>query len=316
MKELCKRWWKFSARSPFGQFGSILGLRLAEDGGSVEIINADRASATVYAKVPRWCVNQNTGNLKLDAAVALFDEISTYSGMCNWDKKGRPGVSVSLSAKRLGLQRLEPDDGIIVKTTYKKAGKTLGFLNVDIFHEKEPGKVMVRGQHVKFLPMGIGTSILTSHLRNYPGSPFVKGFMSVLATYPMHDVIRLGESLGHDVLNLEDVRTEPTETGSIVSTGNFELTKLYGNPIGNLHGGCSAMLSSLIAKHAAQKYLEKKDIELEQINVNLLSGIPTKKGAVTLSAKILEDFDDKDVALTEAVIKYRDSTAVDCLMVW
>jgi hypothetical protein len=111
--------WKYSARSKAGTFGRLLGLHPREDGGLLDIreITSDRS---VIATVIRpWCCRSD-GRLCLSAAVALFDEISTYGGTVVWDRSARPGVSIQLAARANSVLDVGSGDTVVVTTHLQK----------------------------------------------------------------------------------------------------------------------------------------------------------------------------------------------------
>ena len=59
----------------------------------------------VVTRIPKWCCEYTTENEKnisgpvsTGALIAMFDEVSTYAGAVLWDRIGRPGLSILLSA--------------------------------------------------------------------------------------------------------------------------------------------------------------------------------------------------------------------------
>lgn len=92
--------WHFSSKSRDGWFGHLLGLRLPRFGGRLDIRDVGPESSEIAATVPPWLCNAD-GRVCLAAAVALFDEISTFGGVVPWDHRWRPGASVQLSAQAL-----------------------------------------------------------------------------------------------------------------------------------------------------------------------------------------------------------------------
>jgi acyl-coenzyme A thioesterase PaaI-like protein len=84
------------------------------------------------------------------ALLAVFDELSTYALMTR-DKTCRGGVSIQLSA-----EILEPcvvDDQVKFNLKVDKAGKSIGFCSMEVLDAN--GRVIGRGKHIKFMPMGV-----------------------------------------------------------------------------------------------------------------------------------------------------------------
>lgn len=112
LKSQISRWWRFSSRSGGGRFGSALGLQLSEDGGHLSIQQVNHKESTLVLRyLPDWFF-KDENELHLGAVVAVFDEVSTYAGTTVWDKNGRPGVSVQLSAQKKAPLRVDRYAGI------------------------------------------------------------------------------------------------------------------------------------------------------------------------------------------------------------
>ena len=112
LKSQISRWWKFSARSGGGRFGSALGLQLSEDGGHLSIQQINHMESTLVLRyLPDWFF-KDENELHLGAVVAVFDEVSTYAGTTVWDNHGRPGVSVQLAAQKKAPLRVDRYAGI------------------------------------------------------------------------------------------------------------------------------------------------------------------------------------------------------------
>jgi len=130
--------WLFAARNP-NYFSGLLELRLQRDGGALDLdavpTPLDERESRVTLDLPDWMCYGPGRTLTLAGAAALVDEASTFGGMCLWDSGFRPGVSCSLE-----LEATAPEGGIAltssnratVVTRLRKAGRTLGFLDVEV----------------------------------------------------------------------------------------------------------------------------------------------------------------------------------------
>mmetsp|Transcript_887 Transcript_887/g.1081 ORF Transcript_887/g.1081 Transcript_887/m.1081 type:complete len:316 (+) Transcript_887:121-1068(+) len=314
MKSICRNWWQFSARSRFGHFGSYLGLRLEEDGGGLKVLDIDKRKSQVYTKVPQWCFNEQSGELYVSAALALFDEISTYSGVCSWDRQGRPGVSISLSAKRLQPLILGKDRGAIVTTKFRKIGRTVGFADIVVSSAEKPEEKLLVGQHVKFLPMGFGVSAATSHLRNYPNSPITTALMKLIHTQPIQETNCAKKTNRSQIFNLQNVRNSVDEEGFFLTEADLALSTLHANPIGNLHGGAAGMVSAMVSELAIQGCTDTEHVQLDHISVSLLSPTPVNKKNVTVQANACKDSNGN--AVSEAIISQHGNPTVTSVMTW
>lgn len=137
------------------------------------------------------------------AAMALFDELSSYHLMLN-DQTARPGVSVQLSTEL--FSRCEANNEVVLTTRIDKIGKYIGFCSMEI-HDSS-GDLVARGRHLKFMVMGTVWDFLmspavlpftlslysffTSHsLGQLLARTFVKGFASTVDT-PMRQRVTEG----------------------------------------------------------------------------------------------------------------------------
>lgn len=92
------------------------------------------------------------------AILALFDECSTYS-LIYKDRNRRSGVSVHLSTEI--VENCGADKKTYVKCTSDKIGKALGFCTMEL-RTQDSNRLLARGKHVKYLPMGWFYNVLTS----------------------------------------------------------------------------------------------------------------------------------------------------------
>ncbi|XP_011315256.1 acyl-coenzyme A thioesterase 13 [Fopius arisanus] len=86
----------------------------------------------------------SAGTLHGGCSATIIDCISSYALMT---KSGFPGVSVDLNVSF--LKSAVPGEVITVDAKTVKAGRTLAFLEVEMF--KKGGAIVARGQHTKFI---------------------------------------------------------------------------------------------------------------------------------------------------------------------
>ena len=138
-------------------FSKTLGTEIAE------LLHADHNDGVVFTmKVPeRICLlggKEEPGPyLPVSSAIAIFDDLSTYSFLVK-DKKYRSGVSVVLSAEL--LRNVSPGTEIRIVSKVSKIGRSIGFSDMFMYNEKE--ELVARGYHTKYLPMGTAWDIIAS----------------------------------------------------------------------------------------------------------------------------------------------------------
>ena len=93
----------------------------------------------------------------VSAALAVFDELSTYSFMLA-DKNHRSGVSIHLSTEM--MKDISPGEKLLVNTRADKIGKTVGFCSMVM--KNSSGELVAEGKHIKYLPMGVLWDIFSS----------------------------------------------------------------------------------------------------------------------------------------------------------
>ena len=144
-------------RAKKGGFGSFLAALEGDDTKWSE-----PTSKSVELSLPiaaRWFRSaagdgDRAATLPLAVILALFDEVSTI-GMMQHDKSHRAGVSVLLSTSVDGDQHARYDalaagERVTVSSRSRRIGRTLGFCDCTL--TDRDGVVLVRGEHVKFMP--------------------------------------------------------------------------------------------------------------------------------------------------------------------
>lgn len=126
----------------FPKAGCILNTELTNDNHTV----------FSYIIPSSLCINNYESNqFTASGALAVLDELSTYSLMLK-DKNSRSGVSVHFNVNIHNI--CKANDSVIVISTADKIGKTLGFCSMKIYSNDTEGKLLVSGNHIKYLPGG------------------------------------------------------------------------------------------------------------------------------------------------------------------
>lgn len=138
------------SRTGFGEWIGML------DNHAIAAVSSDEVEMHIQSLPARWCADASSP-LSLAVVLALFDEVSTM-GLMQHDKSHRAGVSVLLAG---AVDKNERDrfDGLTagsaakltVRSRSRRIGRTLGFCDVTLSVD---GVVVVRGEHVKFMPVG------------------------------------------------------------------------------------------------------------------------------------------------------------------
>jgi acyl-coenzyme A thioesterase PaaI-like protein len=216
------------------------------------------------------------GTLPATSAVAILDELSTF-GMMMFDQNHRPGKSIHLTTEIVG--HIPADSKIKVETETAKIGLTLGFCNMKIYTIE--GELVARGQHIKYMPMGLGWDIFTHKwLVNMSLKLLESGFFGT----------KVGKMLGGSFFDVaEDLDKFDTSITSIKFAEVFEKFQLQKvdsedikelkllnnldkneifsffvkpdmiNVVGDLHGGCVAMICEQASVLTLENLLRKQE---------------------------------------------------------
>ncbi|KAJ1456902.1 hypothetical protein M885DRAFT_563514 [Pelagophyceae sp. CCMP2097] len=281
--------WLYSARSKAGFYGPRhLNLVLNDDerGGSVEWDSKSGASS-VRTTLPPWCARRD-GKPPLGALIAIFDEVSTYAGVARYDRAGRPGVSVKLSARvAADAPQLPPGAPLRIETRNVKTGKTLAFVDVEV-RCGATDRLVATGQHVKFLPMGLAVEIAMH--------PWLRRIVqpAVLA--------HLGRQAVH-AFDGSAVSPDDVFKSFKAGTQNVKITEALCNPVGALHGGAAIQLAELAAQRSAGG---PEPRAAKSVSALLMSGLRPGETA-TVSADAAAGCDDA----YRVLINKGDSPAYD-----
>mmetsp|Transcript_14904 Transcript_14904/g.50245 ORF Transcript_14904/g.50245 Transcript_14904/m.50245 type:complete len:320 (-) Transcript_14904:102-1061(-) len=261
--------WRFNARSRAGGFGRHLGLILPDDGGDVEVTRMERTTCAARVSVPAWLCDAH--GVTAAGLVALFDEVSSFTGAVHWDTRCRPGVSVQLAGVATpAIRAVGPGDRIEVVTRLQRMGRTLAFLEVDVF-KAATGECVMRGRHLKFMP---GTGVRPEWIM----APALRG--TSLAAMHWYVGRQPRVERGPAPAGFADVfRGSPD--------GGYDLSSEHANPLGLLHGGAAVMMGCHAAEVAMPPGKGGARRRVNSIAANILSGIALGKGA-----KVAVELDD------------------------
>ncbi|KAH0535417.1 acyl-coenzyme A thioesterase 13-like [Cotesia glomerata] len=113
---------------------------------NLEVLSADKGNCTAEFTVQEEQLNYG-GSLHGGCTCSLVDSVSTYALMTH-AKNPHPGVSVDLHVSF--IKAALPGEVITIEAKTKKLGRTLAFLDVEIFKKKD-GSLIARGSHTKFV---------------------------------------------------------------------------------------------------------------------------------------------------------------------
>ena len=248
-----------------GSFGTMLGLILPADGGRLRYRQLDDRQSVVTAPWPAWAARKD-GALCLATALALHDEISTYGGMACWDARHRPGVSISIAGQLVGrgwtTPSVEPDEELSYVTRRLKAGRVLGYLELEIWRG-EPGdsssELLAVGRHSKAMEMPLSGAQqmlyrAVSHPSVFPRvQPLLQRWLEGRPVAPWPSAAARAECF--PALQPADGNDQLGGDTALFSVPGAGATQLYSaalrpqwaNAIGTLHGGAACILG----EHAA-----------------------------------------------------------------
>ena len=362
--------YNWSIRSPLGSFGTALQqipqpllTRWREEqekpeedmvGDGLIIHSMDQNKTVVSTTIPQWCVDgekgKGKGQMKMSAAIAFFDEISSYCGAVGWDKQGRPGLSLQLSGRRIKGwgEGVSVGDRIWVETTKRRVGRTVGFLDIAVFDSQ--GREIIQGQHMKFMPVPLGKMMTWLAGKIVGGKGIGVGLINWWAEkrYPIHKLKQF-QSI-EEVFELSDdkvttttptvyptpttpittttTQTPPTTTTTSTTpislpnnkmTSNIIIKPLHANSLGALHGGASVMLSTQHATKALVKCLGREDLTPHYIKTTLISGVKAKNKKVEVETEVIaEELSTTASPLyqTRTLITYNSRVCYDSFIQW
>lgn len=113
---------------------------------SLKIISVGNGNCVAEYKVAEEALN-TVNTLHGGFSSSLIDSVSTFA-LFSHERVKSPSVSVDLIVSYLKAARV--GDEIIVDARTLSAGKTLGFLTVDI-RNKATNELLVRGGHTKYI---------------------------------------------------------------------------------------------------------------------------------------------------------------------
>lgn len=251
---------------------------------------------------PQWLVDSSTGRLKLSSCIAFFDEISTYAGTMAWDDRFRPGVSISLSGR--ATRPLDFNGRIYVETRRRKSGKTISFVDIVVLDENQ--RVMVKGQHIKFMPM----SFPLNHIFHKRLARMVFPMMQYrMSLQTMEDLPLVGD-IDH-VFPLSNANYNGNQ-----GTVNSVVDVSHGNPIGSIHGGAGVMLLEHATRFALSSNSKEEMKEPLAISASLISGISTKKKQDVQVHTVISSEDTGNSTFVRSQLLHQSKPAIDCVLMY
>lgn len=224
--------------------------------------------------VPRnLCIGTKRPLLACSSILALFDELSTFSIMAK-DKSHRPGVSVHLSTEI--FQTIYPQETLTMFVKGDKIGKTLGFCSLEVFNRD--GKLIARGKHIKYLPMGFFWDFL-----NYAFIlPIALNIYELLMKTAYFSNILKNKKHLNDDKNVDPQEVEIFNEFNVISDKEnkyhrnqsyVNVTPSLMNAMGALHGGAAAMIIEKIHLDNALKANDNKFWCMNSIELTYLSSM-------------------------------------------
>lgn len=187
--------------------------------------------------------------LSTSAILALFDEFSTY-GLMSHCKTSRPGVSVHLSTEI--VEPVPAGQEVVIRSQSDKIGKALGFCSMQLY--TTDGKLLARGKHIKYLPMGSAWDFLmgpmmlpfTLAMYNFFTTNAVGKFLSGLFSKKNKKSSSDASTTSKEISGLGSMFTELGLTAAEAKGGadkkdfEFKSSSKLLNLLGALHGGALA----------------------------------------------------------------------------
>ncbi len=260
--------WRLSARSSLGTYGSRIGMLFPQDGGTLQLTKAcaETSTSSITLEWPHHaCLPDNT--LRLPLVLAMADEISTFGCMVPYDRHGRAGVSVALSAcTTAAAPRVHPGQMVTFESRLVKAGRQLGFLH---FTVSVDGVAAVHGRHTKFLsPPGALMRLVEWCGPALRGSDrWQRALARLIETRPPVQIV-----------DTTPQRLLPGLQQTTESTLEYEMaaTPSLGNCVGAFHGGAAGVLG----ESADAEGLGAGAPPARMLHVMLHSALPTRGGSI------------------------------------
>ena len=193
--------WSITTR--LGSFGTSLGLKLQRDGGRLTPVRIDSATSEWKMPWPTWAARSD-GKVCLAVVLALADEISSYGGMACFDKKRRPGVTLSISGTLAARSNGEVPcvsggEELHFVSRKLKTGRQLGHMELEIWRgaPSSSGQLLAVGRHSKMLSLpapllspisvleAVGASAMFAHVQPWAMRLFEHRYPDVRPWPPM-----------------------------------------------------------------------------------------------------------------------------------
>eukprot|EP00037_Helgoeca_nana_P016437 m.154627 g.154627 ORF g.154627 m.154627 type:complete len:339 (+) comp23522_c0_seq1:909-1925(+) len=212
-----------------------------------------RDSLDLHLVIPKaLCVattSEGQPRMPGSAVLGCFDHFSTYA-ISEADTRYRPGVSVSLQASfAQGHEKLlQPGRTMVMRCTVPKSGAAMSFASAEVTVDGEP---VAQLAHIKYMPLRGVLGVVWDTVFSSMGIKLAEAWngYALLADRKLLTPGNVEDDLA-SLLELRDVRSDSTEQGGL--TADFGPIRLeQTNPLGDLHGGCQAMLSEKLGVQAA-----------------------------------------------------------------
>lgn len=278
------------------EFRSFTGALKTHEAKLVDISNRGQTCQFLYT-VPRAICKRVKYNdtlmdiLPASSAIAVLDDLSAYVCVTS-DRNRRPGVSVMLSVDIFKL--IHSGQEVIAKFHADKIGKAMGFITME-FIDPLTQEVLARGKHIKYMDMGMLYNLLTQPIvtslffyfyDNYQHTTIGKTVLAWLgfgrksrfpALYTDESTGVLFNSININRIaedfKLDDDHDGDTRLYSMTVNHEFKMRPGMQMILGQLHGGCCAMLveNSAVASLNYINDMLKRDREADNTSAALSS---------------------------------------------
>mmetsp|Transcript_12883 Transcript_12883/g.11677 ORF Transcript_12883/g.11677 Transcript_12883/m.11677 type:complete len:353 (-) Transcript_12883:27-1085(-) len=278
-------------------------------------LDDDNEGFTYSYTIPKiLCKSIDIGGKTIDilppsSALAIMDDLSAYAVIYK-DKSHRPGVSVKLTTEI--LRPCYPDTEVLCRFKVDKVGKSMGFCYMEIL-EKDSKKLIARGQHIKYMPMGITWELLFSPKVTIPLMKFYENNKESLeSSY-------LGRFILNSLVKISGRRNVPNilldnDTGAIFRALQIEkenlninnnsflssylLNSRYGINmiVGQIHGGATAIaIEQAVSETLQSKSIIKENLFMQYMEVTYLSALKGKLRIVCKDDAINNDINTTSI---------------------